>query len=141
MHRLRCLAALLCGPLWSAPLLAAEEDPALLAIYGDRSTVSIATGAPQPLRRAPSVATVITAADIAAMGATDLDQVLRAVPGMHVLLLPYFGRPVYTVRGVFSTTNPHVQMQINGVPITSIFTGDRGDIWVGIQWRTSRESR
>ena len=66
----------------SAMLNAAQAQPAsdeeeLAQIYGDKSTVSIATGAPQALRRAPAVATVITAQDIAAMGAADLDTVLE----------------------------------------------------------------
>ncbi len=37
-----------------------------------------------PIRLAPAVATVITAADIKAMGTMDLDQVLESVPGLHV---------------------------------------------------------
>ncbi len=59
-----------------------EEDLALA--YGDKSMISIATGSPQPITRAPAAATVITARDIAAMGATDLDQALESVPGLHV---------------------------------------------------------
>src|ERR1019366_10002464 len=44
-----------------------EEDLAL--VYGDKSTVSIATGGKQAITKAPSSATVITAEDIKAMGA------------------------------------------------------------------------
>ena len=39
--------------------------------------VEIATGISVPISEAPAVATVITAEEIAAMGATDLDQVLE----------------------------------------------------------------
>ena len=53
-----------------------EEDLAL--VYGSKSTISIATGSQQPIARAPSVATVITAHDIRAMGVTDLDQALES---------------------------------------------------------------
>ena len=59
-----------------------EEDLAL--VYGDKSTVSIATGSHQSITRAPAAATVITSRDIEAMGATDLDQALESVPGLHV---------------------------------------------------------
>jgi outer membrane receptor for ferrienterochelin and colicin len=52
-----------------------EED--LAQAYGDPQMVSIATGSRQLISRAPSVATVITAADIQAMGATDLDDVME----------------------------------------------------------------
>jgi iron complex outermembrane receptor protein len=56
------------------------DDDELALVYGAGDSVSIATGNLQALRRAPAVATVITAADIAAMGATDLDQILESVP-------------------------------------------------------------
>jgi outer membrane receptor for ferrienterochelin and colicins len=59
-----------------------EEDLALT--YGDKTMISIATGSTQPVSRAPAAATVITARDITAMGATDLDQALESVPGLHV---------------------------------------------------------
>ena len=49
----------------------------------DRLLVS-ATGSQKPVRLAPSVASVITAADIEAIGATTLDDVLETVPGLHV---------------------------------------------------------
>ena len=45
------------------------EEEELALSFGDKATVSIATGTQQPLRRAPAVATVITAQDIKAMGA------------------------------------------------------------------------
>src|SRR5450631_2034679 len=73
--------------LWlqgSAAFAQSTEKEELALIYGDKATVRIATGSAQDIRRAPAVATVITAEEIAAMGATDLDQVLETVPGMHV---------------------------------------------------------
>ena len=60
-----------------------EEDDDLKAVYGDKLTVSIATGSQKSLRLAPAVTSVITAADIRAMGATDLDQVMETVAGVH----------------------------------------------------------
>ena len=58
-----------------------EQD--LNLIYGGEESVSIATGSLQPLNLAPAVTSVITAEQIARMGATDLDQVLETVPGVH----------------------------------------------------------
>jgi outer membrane receptor for ferrienterochelin and colicin len=69
-----------------------EEDLALA--YGDKSFVSIASGSRQPVTRAPSVATVVTAEDIAAIGAADLDEVLETVPGMHVARSPIGYNPI-----------------------------------------------
>lgn len=107
-----------------------EEDLALS--FGDKSTVSIATGSQQPLRRAPAVATVITAQDIAAMGATDLDQVLETVPGIHVSRNVQGYNPLYVIRGIYSEFNPQTLVLQNGVPMTMLFIGNRGNGWGGL---------
>ncbi|MDN3575381.1 TonB-dependent receptor [Chitinimonas viridis] len=104
-----------------------EED--LAQAYGDQTTITIATGSQQSLRRAPSVASVITAADIEAMGATDLDTVLKAVPGLHVSRSANSYSPLYVIRGVNSLLNPQTLMLQNGIPMTILFTGNRGNIW------------
>jgi iron complex outermembrane receptor protein len=107
-----------------------EEDLALA--YGDQSTVSIATGSSQPIRRAPSVATVITSRDIEAMGATDLDQALESVPGLHVSKSNVVSKPIYSFRGIHTLENSQVLMLVNGIPITNVFQGDRSQIWGGM---------
>ena len=107
-----------------------EEDLALA--YGDKSTISIATGSPQSITRAPAVASVITARDIAAMGATDLDQVLESVPGLHVSMTSIALTPIYSFRGIFTNHNPQVLVLVNGIPITNAFLGDRGQVWGGM---------
>lgn len=120
----------------SFPLLAAsstfdEDDLAL--VYGDKTTVSIATGSAQSLRRAPAVASVVTAEDIAAMGATDLDEVLETVPGIHVSRTAVRYAPTYAIRGIYSgTTNPQVLLLQNGIPVTTMYNGDKGAAWVGV---------
>lgn len=106
-----------------------EEDLAL--VYGDKSTISIATGSKQQLRRAPAVATVITAEDIAAIGATDLDEVLETVPGFHVSRSANTYSSLYLVRGIYSAQNPQVLMLQNGVPMTTMFIGNKGNLWGG----------
>ena len=111
-----------------AQAMAEEED--LLLSYGDKATVSIATGSQQSLRRAPAVATVITSEDIAAMGATDLDEVLETVPGLHVNRSSNYA-PLYVIRGVFSNFTPQVLMLQNGVPITTLLVGNKGNLWGG----------
>jgi len=109
-----------------------NEESDLAAIYGDVDTVSIATGATQPIARAPAVATVITAAQIKAMGATDIDQVLEAVPGLHVSTFYQGYNPIYTIRGIYSDFNPRTLVLINGIPITNLYEGNRGSIWGGM---------
>jgi outer membrane receptor for ferrienterochelin and colicins len=119
--------------LWPAVSLAEGADEEDLALtYGDNSFVSIATGSRVPLTRAPAVATVITAEDIAAIGANDLDQVLETVPGLHVARSTQANMPIYVVRGINTNDyNPQILMLENGVPMTSIFTGNRGEMWGG----------
>jgi len=120
--------------LWVAAAQAQQRDEDLALAYDEAATISIATGSSQPLRRAPAVASVITAADIAAMGATNLDQVLEAVPGVHVSVNAINYVPIYAVRGIFSaiSTNPHVLLLLDGVPIKGAFSGDKGTQWSGL---------
>lgn len=108
-----------------------EEEELALA-YGDNSTISIATGSKQTLRHAPAVATVITARDIEAMGATDLDQALESVPGLHVSKSHVASKPIYSFRGIHTFQNSQVLMLVNGIPITNVFQGDRSQIWGGM---------
>lgn len=127
----------LCAFLASAWIVSAtaaqtteEEDLAL--VYGDKSMISIATGSPQAITRAPAVASVITARDIAAMGVTDLDQALESVPGLHVSMSSVALRPIYEFRGIATKYNPQVLMLVNGLPITNVLWGDRGEVWGGM---------
>ena len=105
-----------------------EEDELALA-YGDKSTISLATGSTQPITRAPAVATVITAQDIAAMGATDLDQALASVPGLHVSKSHIGSKPIYSFRGIHTFQNSQVLILVNGIRITNAFQGDRSQVW------------
>ena len=52
--------------------------------YGSAEMVEIATGIKTNLYKAPAVATVISAEQIKNLGATDIDDVLETVPGLHV---------------------------------------------------------
>lgn len=110
----------------------ASEEEELAQVYGDKTTVSIATGTSQSLRRAPAVASVITAEDIAMMGATDIDQVLAAVPGIHVGRNNGGYNPLYVVRGIYSEFNVQTLVLFNGVPMTTMFVGNRGTVWSGL---------
>lgn len=126
-------------PLFGACLLvcagavvAATDEDELAAAFGDQASVSIATGTRQPLRRAPAVASVIRAEDIAALGATDLDQLLESVPGLHVSRSNQAWGPLYLIRGIASEFNPQTLMLVNGVPVTTLFVGNRGNVWGGL---------
>lgn len=125
-----CMTCLLVNTSHASPTNSDEED--LAQAYGDPQMVSIATGSRQLISRAPSVATVITAADIQAMGATDLDDVMETIPGVHVARTTQVYSPSYVFRGINLGANPQVLILINGIPATSVITGNRGNGWVGL---------
>jgi iron complex outermembrane receptor protein len=122
----------LCPASWVAAQAPATEEDRLDAELGDGLTVTIATGHRQPLRRAPAVATVIRSEDIAALGAADLDHLLASVPGLHVSRSQQAYAPLYVVRGIVSEFNPQTLMLLNGVPLTTLFVGNRGNLWAGL---------
>ena len=98
-----------------------EED-----VYRTDRLLLTATGSLKPVHLAPSVASVITAEDIKGMGATTLDEVLEAVPGLHVEPsgTAYFAS-IWSIRGVHTSQNPQVLLLVNGVPFTSSYQGSR----------------
>ena len=103
-------------------------DQELIQAFGEQPTVSIATGQRQLLSRAPAVASVITAEDIARNGASSLDETLQWVPGLYVAR----GQQAdvsYVIRGInHNRYNPQVLMMYNGVPQRSPYLGNRGDM-------------
>lgn len=107
-----------------------DEDELALA-YGDQRSVSIAAGTRQPLRQAPAVASVITAEAIRAMGAADVDEVLESVSGLHVGRAANQYMPLYVFRGIYSQFTPQTLLLQNGVPMTTLFVGNKGNIWAG----------
>lgn len=78
------------------------------------------------------MASVITAEDIAATGAKDLDEALETVPGMHVTRNAIAYAPLNIIRGIYSANNPQTLMLLNGIPTTTMFTGGKGNIWGGL---------
>ena len=88
--------------------------------------VSIATGNRTPLDRAPAAATVITASEIQAMGARNLNEILETVPGLHVSLSSLSRLDaVYSIRGIHTGFNPQVLLMVNGVPVQYSLQGGR----------------
>jgi len=80
--------------------------------------VSIATGNSTPLGKAPGVASVVYAAEIEAMGARNLDEVLESLPGLHVSLSSLSRLDsVYSIRGIHTGFNPQVLLLLDGVPV------------------------
>lgn len=93
--------------------------------------VSIATGKKQSLAKAPAITSVITAEDIEAAGAADIDEVLEMVPGLHVARSSTYNS-IYAIRGIYSANNPQVLVLINGIPINNLYSGSHGVAWGGM---------
>jgi len=88
--------------------------------------IKISTNTAQTLSRAPSVVSVITAADIQATGATNLRDILQAVPGIYVRANLFGFRPQITFRGAAPT---QTLLMVDGAPMRDL-------VWnSGIFWR------
>lgn len=115
-------------PFWDIPL---EE-------LGQIRVVSIASGSATPLDKAAAITSVISAEDIAAMGATELDQVLETVPGLHVNRSDQVFAAKYIFRGITTSSNPQALLLINGIPATTAMFGNRGNVWGGMPIKAIR---
>lgn len=83
--------------------------------------ISIATGSGTVLDRVPATASVIYAAEIEAMGAKTLDEVLQTVAGFHVSVSTLNRMDsVYSIRGIHTGFSPQVLLLLNGVAVQSL---------------------
>ncbi|MCP4138178.1 MAG: TonB-dependent receptor [bacterium] len=80
------------------------------------ATVTTAGKIAQKASAAPSIITVITANEIKNMGAKDLADVLRTVPGFDAVVNPQWRSKIVAVRGMFNTANDNakVKFMLNG---------------------------
>jgi iron complex outermembrane receptor protein len=120
---------------YSGLSVAATEDemddffamsPAQLAA----TSVTIATGTPKSISQSAAVTSVITAEQIKSMGATELNEVLETVPGMHGSLQRSTSDYNYSVRGIQNATNSQLLILLNGTRITTPF---RGTLMTGLE--------
>lgn len=86
-------------------------------------SVSIATGTAKPVFRSAAVTSVVTAAQIKAMGATELHEVLETIPGLHVSIQPITYDYIYTMRGIRNGTNSQVLVLLDGTRFSVPFQG------------------
>ncbi len=86
-------------------------------------SVTIATGTAKPVFRSAAVTSVVTAAQIKAMGATELHEVLETIPGLHVSIQPVTYDYIYTMRGIRNGTNSQVLVLLDGNRFSVPFQG------------------
>lgn len=93
----------------------------LLLFYEEKDLV-VATKRATPLRKAPAIASVITAEEIKNMGARNLMDVLKMVPGIGVSINE-FGRYMFEVRGIRTATSEKILVMIDGHRLNESYTG------------------
>ncbi|MEW6165780.1 MAG: TonB-dependent receptor [Pseudomonadota bacterium] len=125
------LILLLCGFLPASSAFAGDEEEIrrLLALSLEELmsiTVDISTQTKQPISKAPSVVSVITADDIRATGPTNLMEILQSVPGLYVKTNLFGFKPLLTFRGA---SGANVLLMVNGSPAKDL-------VWSpGIYWK------
>jgi len=90
--------------------------------------VEIAALKAQPVEEAPGIVSVITAQQIKDMGARDLNDVLRIVPGFQLAVKHWYAN-YYSVRGLTQHHNSRVLVMMDGVPLNEAYYGQSNTNW------------
>jgi outer membrane cobalamin receptor len=90
--------------------------------------VEIASLKPQPVEEAPGIVSVITAQQIKDMGARDLNDVLRTIPGFQLPVSIWYAKS-YTVRGLPQLFNSRVLVMMDGVSLNEPYYGQSNTNW------------
>jgi outer membrane receptor for ferrienterochelin and colicin len=107
-----------------SPVVAKELQPEDLFNVSLDELVAIYTASKQrmPVNKAPAIATVITAEEIRNMGARNLLDVLKMVPGVGVSINE-FGLYQIEIRGIRTQLSEKVLLMIDGHSMNKLFTG------------------
>lgn len=116
-----CVSFVLC--LWMTVTVQGAEPPLIIAANGstakelhlffEEQELVTSTKRPTTLRKAPAIATIITADEIRNMGARNLLDVLKMVPGLG-LSITEFGGNMIEVRGIRSSLGEKILVMIDG---------------------------
>jgi len=119
-HSLRAFLIAISLALALSPCLArAAEDEETLGLFTAwQEEASAASRAPKPLSQTAENVTVVTAADIEAINAHTLADVLDTIPGIQVQHNGGPGITAYTT--IQSIDFIHTQVYVDGVPITNL---------------------
>lgn len=93
-----------------------------LLIFFEEQDLVTATKRKTSLRKAPATATIITADEIKNMGARNLLDVLKMVPGVGISTNE-FGANMVEVRGIRTATTEKILVMIDGHSLNKNFTG------------------
>ena len=90
--------------------------------------ISVASGHPVPVNRAPTVTSIITHEDNEAIGARRLEDVLEYLPDIHVSTARA-GNKVIGFRGVYSEESTQVLVLVNGISLRNTAIGGKPLAW------------
>ncbi len=110
-------------------LFAEETKPIedeLLFFEEEATQLSIATKHLQTVREAPAIVSVVTEQEIRNMGARNLLDILRRVPGFGTTI-GYYGKMEFEIRGIKDPASSRVLLLIDGIPSNDNLTG-------GLDW-------
>ncbi|MEW6602016.1 MAG: TonB-dependent receptor plug domain-containing protein, partial [Nitrospirota bacterium] len=93
-----------------------------LLFFFDEEELIIATRNTVPVKKAPAIATVVTEKEIRNMGALNLMDVLKTVPGIGVSITEY-GDTMFEVRGIRTQMSEKILLMIDGHPMNGNFSG------------------
>ncbi|MBI4824891.1 MAG: TonB-dependent receptor [Nitrospirae bacterium] len=116
-------ALFICSTSFAFEVAALKTETAEeLLMFFEEEELVIATRHETPVRKAPAIATVITAKEIRDMGARNLMDVLKTVPGFGISISEQ-GSYMLEVRGIRSSLSEKVLMMIDGHSLNKNFVG------------------
>ncbi len=107
------------GRAGGAVELASSETAEELLLFFEEKDLVIATKRKTPIRKAPAIATVITAREIRNMGARNILDVLKRVPGIGISIADISVTQAVEVRGIRTSLSKNVLFMIDGHTIKS----------------------
>jgi iron complex outermembrane receptor protein len=105
-----------CYPSFSVELAELESETAEeLLLFFEEEELVIATRHKTPVKKAPAIATVITAREIRNMGARNITDVLRKIPGIGIVMPDVaIAHATIEVRGIKADLSEKVLIMIDG---------------------------
>ena len=95
-----------------------------LLLFFDTEELMIATRHETSVRKAPAIATVITAKEIRNMGARDLLDILRRVPGLGISIHDMSVYKAVEIRGIRTTMSEKVLFMVDGHSVNNAINGN-----------------
>lgn len=109
-------------------IITSQTEEEMLLFFEEKDLIVTATRHAQKVSEAPAIATVITAKQIRNMGARNLLDVLKTVPGIGVSIVTGYGKYGIESRGIKSIDTEKILVMIDGHRVNETLSG--GATWV-----------